>query len=77
MSIKVLKRAGVATPEGIVLRIGDRRACLLHLGYDRIHFGFARDVVAECTLSRASRAQRHLGFMGERCAGQMASFKPC
>jgi hypothetical protein len=47
----------------------------LDLRHDRIHFGFARDIVAEGTLGRASRAKRNFGFMGERCAGPNGEFQ--
>src|SRR4029077_2805923 len=53
----------------IVRRIGDRRPRFFDLRHHRIHFCLASDIVAERTLSRASRAQRNFGFMGERCAG--------
>lgn len=69
MPIGVLERACVAAPEGIVRRVGDRRASIFDLRHDRIHFGLTRDIVAERTLSRASRAKRNFGLMGERCAG--------
>jgi hypothetical protein len=68
MPIGVLERTGVATPECIVRRIGDHRARFFDLCHDRIYFCFARDIVAERALSRASRAKRNFGFMGERCA---------
>ena len=69
MPIGILERAGVATPEGIVRRIGDRRASLLHLGYHCVHLGLTPNVVPERKLSGASRSQWYFGFMGERCAG--------
>lgn len=47
MRIGVLKRASVATPEGIVRRVGDDRARPVCLCHDRIHFGLTRDIVAE------------------------------
>ena len=50
-------------------RIGDHRARFFDLRHDLIYFCFARDIVAERALSRASRAKWNFGFMGERCAG--------
>lgn len=64
MSIGVLERPRIAAPECVVRRVGDRGAdpsCLLH---HRIHFGFARDIVPECELGRATRPQWDPGFMG-------------
>jgi len=69
MPIGVLERACIATPECIVRRIGDDSASLSHLYHDHIYFCFARDIMAERALSRASRAKRNFGFMGERYAG--------
>lgn len=69
MPIGVLERAGVAAPECIMRRIGDRRARFFDLRHDGIYFCFARDIVAERALSRASRAKRNFGLMGKRCAG--------
>ena len=76
MPIRILERARVSTPECIVRWIGDRRARLVHLRHDRIYFCFARDIVAERTFSRASRAQRNVGLMGERCAGPNGELQP-
>ena len=69
MPIRVLERAGVATPKCVVRLVGDRRTRFFDLRHNRIHFGFARDIVTERALSCASRAKRNFGFMGERCAG--------
>ena len=69
MPIWVLERARVATPEGIVRRVGDYGSCLLDLGHDLIHFSLARDTMAQREFRGASRAKRNVGFMGERCAG--------
>ena len=68
MPIGILEGTSVATPECIVRRVGDRRARFFDLRHDRIHFCLARDIVTERALSRASRTQWHLGFMGDRCA---------
>jgi len=76
MPIGVLERACVAAPECIVWRVSDRRACSFGLRHDCIHFGLARDIVAERALSRASRAKRNFGFMGERCAGPNGELQP-
>ena len=75
MPVGVLKRATVATPESIVRRVGDDRACLAHLCHDRIHFGLARDIVAERELSGALRPQRNLGLMGDVCARSNGQFQ--
>ena len=69
MPIWILERASVATPEGIVRRIGDYGSRPLDLGHDRIHFGLARDSMAQREFRGASRAKWNFGFMGERCAG--------
>ena len=66
MPIWVLERARVATPEGIVRRVGDYGSCLLDLGHDLIHFSLARDSMAQREFRGASRAKRNVGFMGER-----------
>jgi hypothetical protein len=69
MSIGVLERARIATPKCVVRRVGDRRARFFDLRHDLIYFCLALDIVAERALSRASRAKRNFGLMGERCAG--------
>jgi hypothetical protein len=53
MPIGDLERNGVSTPKCVVRRIGDGGARLLYLSHDRIHFGLARDIVAERTLGGA------------------------
>ena len=75
MPIRVLERARVATPKCVVRRVGDRRARFFDLGHNRIHFGFARDIVTERALCRASRTKRNFGFMGERCTGANGEFQ--
>jgi hypothetical protein len=75
MPIGILEGTSVATPKCVVRRVGDRRARCFDLCHNRIHFGFACDIVAKRKFCSASRTKRNFGFMGERCAGPNGEFQ--